>query len=114
MIHRRSPWLTPDELLDLVSTNYDARNHHANGPARMLAWRRAAPPEPEHYDIAYEADYNGIIFRAIRSRSHPTTWRVERDNPSTGERQCGLSHEDSLLACKTRVESKIGENSWFA
>ena len=56
----------------------------------MLTWRKVVPPHPEGYDIAYEADYSGLVFRAIRSRTLSTVWRLERDNPATGEREGGL------------------------
>jgi hypothetical protein len=114
MIHRRSPWLKPDELLDLTSTNYDEWNRRAGGPGQALTWRKAAPPHPEGYDIAYETAHNGLVFRAIRSRSLPTTWRLERDRPAIGELGSGLSHEESLLACKKRVEREIAEGGSFA
>ena len=114
MIHRRSLWLTPDELLDLTSKSYDVWNRHTNGPGQKLTWRKSVPPHPEGYDIAYEADYNGRIFRAIRSRTLSTVWRLECDNPATGEREGGLSREESLLACKKRVEREIAEGGWFA
>lgn len=114
MIHRRDPWLTPDELLDLTSTSYDMRNHHMNESGQTLMWRKAIPPNPVGYDIAYEAHFNGLIFRAIRNRSAPTSWRLERDNPATDEWESGISHEESLLSCKKRVEREVAEGGWFA
>lgn len=43
----------------------------------------------------------------------PTTWRLERDHPASGEREGGISHEESLLACKQRIERDISEGGWF-
>ncbi len=114
MIHRKSPWLTPDQLLDVTSRNYDLSNQAPNRSGSALFWHTARPPLPDHYDIAYEADYRGLVFRAIRSCSMPTSWRLERDKPATGELQDCISHEDSLLDCKKRVEREIAENGWFA
>lgn len=55
MVHRRSPWLTPDQLLDLTSANYDRLQRQSVGPGAVLSWGRVAPPHPEAYDTAYEA-----------------------------------------------------------
>lgn len=106
MIHRRSPWLTPDELLELTSANYDSSNRR-NEPGQILTWHRSTPPAD--YDMAYEASIEGWVFRAIRSRSNPTSWRVEVDDRTTGELGSGVSHEVSLLACKKRVERELAE-----
>lgn len=111
MIHRRSPWLTPDQLLELTSTRYDQRTQEVEGGAPKLIWRRATPPQPDEYDIAFETSFNNLVFRASRSRSGGS-WRLERDHPATGQFEVGISHEVSLLACKTRLEHEIANNSW--
>ncbi|WP_172800701.1 hypothetical protein [Mycobacterium sp. IS-1496] len=69
---------------------------------------------PERNDVAYEAFYKGLIFRAVRSRSMPTTWRLEQEDPAAGEHEGGISHEESLLGCKRRAEREIAENGFFA
>ncbi|QNJ91205.1 HNH endonuclease [Mycolicibacterium fluoranthenivorans] len=113
MTHRRSPWLSPDELLELISTQYDAQVRRSGESDVALSWRRSDPPHPEVYDIAFEADYNGFMFRAVRSRTGGS-WRLERDDRSTGEPERGISHEDSLMACKKQVERGVIQNDWFA
>ncbi|MBX7451915.1 HNH endonuclease [Mycolicibacterium sp. 3033] len=110
MIHRRNPWLTPDDLLELTSRSYDAYSRHLRGPGRMLDWRRVDPPRAE-YNIAFEARYNAMVFRAVRARNGGS-WRLERDDPAIGDQEGGISHEESLLACKQRLEREISENTW--
>jgi len=114
MIHQTNPCLSPDQLLEVTSSSYDRWRGATERASTTLTWSRTDPQEPECYDAAYEAEYNDIVFRAIRSRSAPTSWRLERDKSSTRERQGGISHEESLLACKKRVEREIAENGWFA
>lgn len=112
MIHRRSPWLTPDELLDMTSASHDRQRHVATS-GNALTWHKVPRVQSDVYDVVYEAAYRGLVFRALRSSSG-ASWRVERDRPETGEYEGGISHEESLLACKQRVEHEIVTGGWIA
>jgi len=112
MIHRGNPWLTPEELLDLVSVNYDESSRLPSCFGVQLRWRRTTPPEG--YDLAYETQYvGGVTFRAIRS-CNGATWRLERQDREADYSGGGISHEASLIACKKRIENGITEGAYFA
>lgn len=113
MIHRRNPWLTPTEVMDLVSEQYDTMQARIETPGVKLRWHRVRAPDG--YDTAYETAYAvQIRFRAIRSASVGHDWRLERSDPEVEYDFGGISHESSLRACKQRIEHGIATGAYFA